>query len=82
MEDLVAKYIGNCSRVIEYLEASGVKFKVDEKVRYVLEVAKQYLRDAEFYRSKGRLEVSLASVSYSEGLLDALRFLGLVDFEW
>ena len=82
MEELVVKYIRKCAEVIEHLEASGVKSRVDEKVRYVIELAKQYLRDAEFYRSEGRLDVSLASVSYSEGLLDALRLLGLIEFEW
>jgi len=47
-----------------------------------LELAKAYLQDAKYYRDEGKLEVSLASVAYCEGLLDALKMLGMVKFEW
>jgi FAD synthetase len=40
------------------------------------------LQDAKYYRDNGKLEVSLASVAYCEGLLDALKMLGAVKFEW
>jgi len=35
------------------------------------------LEDAKYYEDKSKLETSLASVAYCEGLLDALRLLGL-----
>jgi len=40
------------------------------------------LQDAKYYKAHGKLETSLTSVAYCEGLLDALRLLGAVKFEW
>ena len=51
-------------------------------VKKVVESAKAYLEDAKYYKGKNRFEVSLASVAYCEGLLDALRMLGVLRFEW
>jgi len=45
-------------------------------------LAKAYLQDAKYYRDGKRFDVSLASVAYCEGLLDALKMLGAVKFEW
>jgi FAD synthetase len=53
-----------------------------ENVQKVLDCAKAYLEDARYYREKKKFEVSLASVAYCEGLLDALKLLGVVSFEW
>ncbi|MEM3617684.1 MAG: DUF357 domain-containing protein [Candidatus Bathyarchaeia archaeon] len=83
LDKLVAKYIASADRVFnEITLVDGVVgFSVDE-VRRVLELAKAYLQDAKYYRDAGKLEVSLASVAYCEGLLDALKMLGMVRFEW
>jgi len=51
-------------------------------VERVLEVAKRYLSDSKYYVETGRDATSLASISYAEGLLDALRFLKLAEFSW
>ena len=48
----------------------------------VLAWAIDYLEDAKYYKAQGKLETSLTSVAYCEGLLDALRLLGAVNFEW
>lgn len=48
----------------------------------VVDFAKAYLKDAKHYREKKKFEVSLTSIAYCEGLLDALRLLGAVTFEW
>jgi FAD synthetase len=52
------------------------------EVSAVLDSAKAYLDDAKYYEEKQKFEVSLTSVAYCEGLLDALRLLGAVNFEW
>ena len=44
--------------------------------------AANYLEDAKYYKAQGNLETSLTSVAYCEGLLDALRLIGAVNFEW
>ena len=54
----------------------------EENVAKVLRWAADYLEDAKYYKAQGKLETSLTSVAYCEGLLDALRLLGAVKFEW
>jgi FAD synthetase len=54
----------------------------EEMVAAVLSYANDYLEDAKYYKAQGNLETSLASVAYCEGLLDALRLIGAVNFEW
>jgi FAD synthetase len=54
----------------------------EESVADVLRWAADYLEDAKYYKAQGNLETSLTSVAYCEGLLDALRLLGAVNFEW
>lgn len=80
LEDLVSKYIHGCKLVIDEIELKGDE--LEGKTIQVIDMAKRYLEDAEFYRCKGKFDVSLASVAYSEGLLDALRLLGVLKFSW
>lgn len=48
----------------------------------VIEEAKRYFEDAKYYLERKEYEISLASIAYCEGLLDALRMLKLAEFEW
>ncbi len=57
-------------------------FRGGDKERYVLELARTYLEDSKYYFSRGDYVTSLACISYTEGLLDALKFLGFIDIEW
>ncbi len=49
-------------------------------VERIVEIARRYLSDSKYYSENGKDVTSLASISYAEGLLDALRFLKLGDF--
>jgi len=51
-------------------------------VNAVLRWATDYLDDAKYYKAQGKFETSLTSIAYCEGLLDALRLVGAVEFEW
>jgi len=83
LEGLVTKYVRNTERVLTQMRVVENPVTVDqEKVREVIGIAKRYLEDAKYYREKKRLETSLTAVAYCEGLLDALRFLGMVEFSW
>ena len=83
LEQLVTKYVNSAKHVLEHMEKMQVSMTVDvDRVRQVVGYAKNYLNDAEHYREKKKFEVSLTSVAYCEGLLDALRLLGAVRFEW
>jgi len=83
LEELVTKYIRGAERVISEIGQVASDVHLDEEeAKRVLESAKRYLEDAKYYQKEGKLETSLASVAYCEGLLDALRLLGVVEFSW
>jgi FAD synthetase len=80
---LAAKYIEKTERALRELEITQKPVCLDPmRMDEVVDEAKRYLDDAKYYLGKGEDETSLASVAYSEGLLDALRMLGLARFEW
>ena len=83
LKELVLKYIQNSERALSEIELTEDQIQVNaERVRSVVDAARCYLEDAKYYQEKGRLETSLASVAYSEGILDALRLLGAAKFSW
>ena len=83
LKELVPKYIQKTERVFNEMTIAQGPPRIDEeKISCVLETAKRYLEDAKYYRERNKLETSLASVAYCEGLLDGLRLLGVVEFSW
>lgn len=83
LEKLVLKYIASTEHVLREIETTKRSINVDGKdIRKVMEYVEAYLEDAKYYRDKKKFEVGLASVAYCEGLLDALKLLGAVKFEW
>ena len=83
LEALAAKYIGSAEKVFKELRQTKETVTVSEAdVAKVLRWASDYLEDAKYYKAQGKFETSLTSVAYCEGLLDALRLLGAVSFEW
>ncbi len=83
LDELASRYILKADRAFDTIEVPQEAISINaENVKEVVEEARRYLQDAKFYLDKRRLETSLASVAYCEGLLDALRLVGLVDFSW
>jgi FAD synthetase len=83
LEALVSKYIGSAEKVLEEMQRTEVPVAVDAAgVDEILGYVKAYLEDAKYYKAQKRFETSLTSVAYCEGLLDALRLVGAVKFEW
>lgn len=82
--ELVSKYIDSAEQVFRSMTilTQNTSHVAEDKVVEVVNHAKHYLCDAKYYRDKTQFEIGLASVAYCEGLLDALRLLGLVDFSW
>lgn len=69
--------------VLKELKRTKAPIKLtEENVNNILRWAVDYLEDAKYYKAQGKLETSLTSVAYCEGLLDALRLIGAVNFEW
>lgn len=80
IKELVEKYIKNTQQAFQQIqEDKGLHRRRGEKV---LDHAKRYLEDAIYYRDQKRFETALASVAYCEGLLDALKLLEMVEFQW
>jgi FAD synthetase len=83
LDALAEKYIYSAEVVFAELKRFPTPISVDEKkVSEILRWARDYLADAKYYKAQGKLETSLTSVAYCEGLLDALRLMGTVNFEW
>ncbi len=83
LESLTSKYIASAEKVLSEMVVSRGSFDVEEaEINKVVDWVRSYLADAKYYKAQGRLETSLTSIAYCEGLLDALRLLGAVKFEW
>ena len=83
LEALTTKYISMAEKVFRELKKTQTPISLTEKmVASILSYAADYLEDAKYYKAQGNLETSLTSVAYCEGLLDALRLIGAVNFEW
>ena len=83
LEELVTKYIRGAERVFKEIGQLPEDVHLnEEEAKTVFDWAKGYLEDAKYYQKEGKLETSLTSVAYCEGLLDALRLLGAVEFSW
>lgn len=82
LDDLIEKYTKSCQKALDELSMGTFPRNVEEaEVKDLIEQAERYLSDAMYYSGERR-ETALASVCYSEGILDALRLLGLVEFDW
>ncbi len=83
LEVLVTKYIISAEKVLKDIQQTKGTINVtEENVVKILDYVTNYLEDAKYYKAQERLETSLTSIAYCEGLLDALRLLGAVKFEW
>jgi FAD synthetase len=81
--NLVSKYIASAEHALGEMEIAEKPVNLDvNSIEKVVRFAKAYLEDAKYYRDKKRFEVSLASVTYCEGIIDALKLVGAVKFEW
>lgn len=80
-EEKARKYITSIERVLSEMELTSIQ-AVDEKhIRSVVDAAHSYTEDARYYL-QDQPSTALTAISYAEGLLDALRFLGLARFTW
>ena len=82
LDRLIEKYIAGCHRVREKMVTTPPTSPLTEaQIHELLDHVDHYLADAEYYKSDNK-PTALTSVAYSEGILDALKLLGIADFEW
>jgi FAD synthetase len=80
---LAAKYISSAEKVFNQMDRAKAPITADEKcINNIIKYAADYLEDAKYYKAQKKFETSLTSIAYCEGLLDALKLLGAVKFEW
>ena len=82
LQELLVKYIESTEVVLAEIKIAQSMQIDNKKVNNVIETAKRYLEDAKHYRDRKRFETGLASIAYSEGLLDALKLLEVAEFSW
>jgi len=83
LEALLHKYIQSSEKACAEIKLKQDVVVLDEdKIQEIVEYAKRYLSDAKYYREKKQFDTALAAVAYCEGILDALRLLGMVEFTW
>ena len=77
-----ARYIGMVELALAELKLMELPATIrEEELKSIIDAAGRYTADARYYLDAGRTASSLASASYAEGLLDAVRMLGLVNFK-
>ncbi|WP_292320654.1 DUF357 domain-containing protein [Caldisphaera sp.] len=86
MDDIkfrIEKYINNVENALSDLELK--KKSITERgfdISHLLVNVKAYLDDAKYFLKIDKLDDALISISYSEGLIDSLKFLNLIDIKW
>ena len=78
LNDLLTKYIAGVERVLKQLH----EVRLEGKAAEVYDLAVKYYQDAKYYAERGEHITGLVCIAYSEGLLDALRILGYINFSW
>ncbi len=76
----VEAYIYNVEQALEQVERRG--HSLDQRSRHILRLVRDYVSDAKYYLEQGDTFTALAAIAYAEGLLDALRWLGIVELDW
>jgi hypothetical protein len=83
LETLTSKYIASTEKVLNEMQRTkGAITLNEENINSIIEYVTAYLADAKYYKAQKIFETSLTSIAYCEGLLDALKLLGAVKFEW
>jgi diphthine synthase len=86
IERISKKMVENYSQktLVALERAKKASADSDKKVRFeqIFENVECYTDDAKRFLNEGREELAILSIGYAEGLLDSLRFGGLLEFEW
>jgi FAD synthetase len=83
VSSLVERYVSSIEFALKDLKIRGSNSTfVEHQIELVIDASRRYLSDAKYYLGIKKEAIALTSISYAEGLLDALRIMELVDFEW
>ncbi|MEM4040941.1 MAG: DUF357 domain-containing protein [Ignisphaera sp.] len=75
-----------CERLVKYVtnfKNSMKSLKVlDSSASKVVSLAVDYMKDSQYYLERGGCITGLVTISYAEGLLDALRMMQAIEWKW
>ncbi len=79
-EERTTKYLDTTTQSLKHLKTRKLPATISQnQLNCVLELVRGYTKDAKHYVDNKKPVTSLACIAYAEGLLDALKFLELVD---
>lgn len=82
-EERARRYIFNVREALKAIDVDRIsQLHPSLNIRGLLDAVNRYVEDAEYYLSIGDSETALVAASYAEGLLDALKYLGLEEPKW
>ena len=74
------KYMASFEKAFQEVSTAKEDTMVkSQSIRRIADIIERYLKDAHYYLEHDRPSTSLAAIAYAEGLLDALKFLALVE---
>ncbi len=77
------KYVGGLMQALENVRERIGSIEVPGiNLEYLVDAASRYASDADYYIKKGDCETALSAASYAEGLLDSLKYLGILEPSW
>ncbi len=80
-EQRSTKYLDTTTQSLSRIKRSKLPSNVSkDQVDKVMELVRSYTKDAKHYLEDKKPVTSLACIAYAEGLLDALKFLELIEF--
>lgn len=82
IDERTKKYVAATEKVLREIKILDKSTVSELDIQVVINSAKSYYNDSKHYFEKEDYSTALASITYCEGLLDSLRFLGLVEFTW
>jgi len=78
-DERAAKYLDSISKQLKSVKINETRPEPSSHLDQVLSLTRDYTRDAKHYLDTKKPVTALACVAYAEGLLDALKFLCLVE---
>lgn len=72
----LAKYISNFKHSIKDIKI------LDSSASKIVSLAIDYLKDSQYYLEKNDCITGLVTISYAEGLIDALRMMNTIEMSW
>ncbi|RLF23931.1 MAG: DUF357 domain-containing protein [Thermoprotei archaeon] len=79
LRERLERYIMSMERTLSHIK---IIRELNGCTRRILENVKAYLEDARHYLKSGDYATGLVCIAYGEGLLDSLREIGAVSYEW